>query len=107
MFPNISMMENIQALSIGGHDPVLNAIMNHFYEVAGTVWPAVEVTLLGSSSHLFSSRRSRSCIDARSQGREDRVEMLDDVLLPPDHQAVTAFKAPNASAGSNVTVVNA
>ena len=101
------MMENVQALSIGGHDAILNAIMNHFHEVAGTVWPAVKVTLLGSSAHLFSSRCSRCCIDARSQGREDRVEMLDDVLLTADHQAVTTLKAPDASTRSNVNIVNA
>src|SRR6266852_5044378 len=107
MFANVCMMQDVQALSVGGHDAVFNTIMDHFDEVTSTIRPTVQVPLLSSSTNLFSSRCARDCIDARSQGREDRVEVLDDILLTANHQAVTALETPDASTRSSVNVVNA
>src|SRR5436190_19422574 len=100
------MTDNIQSLGVSGHDAILDAVVDHFDEVACTVWSAVEVALLGSSPHVLPTGSADCCIDARSQGREDRVEMLDDLALPTNHQAVTALESPNASTRANVNVVD-
>ncbi len=44
--------------------------------------------------------------DAGRQRREDRIEVLDDLLLAADHHAVAALQAPDAAAGSDVHVVD-
>src|SRR5947199_10770905 len=94
MFANICMMQDVQALSVSGHDAVLNTIVDHFDEVTRTIGSTAKVPLFGSSPHLFSPSSACCCIDTRSQGREDRVEMLDNVLLTANHQAVPAIEAP-------------
>src|SRR5713101_5314010 len=73
MFANICMMQDVQALSVGGHDAVFNTIMDHFDKVTSTIRSTAEVPLLGSSPNLFSSSSACCCIDTRSQSREDRV----------------------------------
>src|SRR2546421_818351 len=49
LFPNVRMMQDTQALRVGGHDAVFNAIVYHLDEVASAVWPAAQVPLFGSS----------------------------------------------------------
>src|SRR6266571_4269993 len=100
------MMQDTQALSVGSHDAVLNTIVDHLDEVTGAIRSTKKIPLLGSSSNLFTPSSAWCCIDAGSQGREDRVEMLDDLLLTANHQAVTALEAPDASTRSAVHIVN-
>src|SRR5436309_1477039 len=100
------MTDNVEALGVGGHDAILDAVVDHFDEVACTVWSTVEVALLGSSPHALPAGSAGCCIDAWSQGREERVEMLDDLVLSTDHQAVAALESPNAAARANVNVVD-
>src|SRR2546422_10230638 len=40
-------------------------------EVAGTVWPAMEITLLGGATGLFTSGRARDVAPAWSQTRSE------------------------------------
>src|SRR5205807_3208478 len=101
-----SMADNIQSLSVSGHDAILDAVVDHFDEVACTVWSTVEVALLGSSPQILPAGSAGCCIDAGGQSREDRVEMLDDLVLSTDHQAVAALKSPNAATRANVNVVD-
>src|SRR5438034_7346416 len=100
------MMQDIQALCVGRHDAVLNTIVDHLDEVTSTIGSTPQVTLLGSSPHLFSSRCTRCCVDAGGQGREDRVEMLNNILFTANHQTIAALEAPTATACSAVHIVD-
>src|SRR4029434_8078891 len=63
--------QDTQAFGVGRHDAVLNAVMNHLDEVAGAVWPAVQITLLGGTANLFTPRRARYVAWAGSQPGKD------------------------------------
>src|SRR5690242_15201776 len=100
MFPNICVFEDIQTFSIGSHDTIFDTIVDHLHEVASTVWSAVKVALLGSSPYFFSSRSASCCIDPRSQSREDRIEMFDNLVFTTNHEAIAAIQSPDAAACS-------
>ena len=46
-------------------------------------------------------------VHARSHGREDRAEPVDDLLLAADHQAEAALEAEDAARRADVDVVQA
>src|SRR6266851_4909594 len=106
LFADVSMMQDIEALCVGSHDAVLNTIVDHLDEVTSATRSTAQIPLLGSSPHLCSSRGTRRCVDARGQGGEDRVEMLDHILFPANHQTIAALEAPHAAAGSAVHIVD-
>src|SRR5262249_2825299 len=98
--------QDAEALGVGGHDTVLDAVVDHLDEVAGAGGPAVQVTLLGGAADLLAAGGARDVARAGRQGLEDRVEPPDRLLRAADHQAVAAFQAPDAAARPHVHVVN-
>src|SRR5262245_46639829 len=44
---DIGRAQNAEPLGIGGHDSVLDPVVDHLDEVAGTVRPAVQIAALG------------------------------------------------------------
>src|SRR5437667_6097020 len=106
MLPNVCMVEDIQALGVGGHDAVLNTIVDHLDEVASAIGSTAEVALLGSSPHLLPSRCTWCCMNARSQSRKDRVEMLNYIFLTANHQTIATLESPDASTRANVNIMN-
>ena len=56
-----------QSFGIGGHDSVLDAVVDHLHEVAGAVRTAVQVALFGAAIKIFATRRARYVAGA---GRE-------------------------------------
>src|SRR5215472_13126015 len=100
------MLQDVQPLGVSGHDSVLNTIVDHLHKVASAVRSAVEIPLLCGSPNLFTSRSAWCCINAWSQGREDRIEILDNVLFATDHQAIAAFESPHTAACSAVHIVD-
>ncbi len=98
--------QNAQPLGVGGHEAVLDAVVNHLDEMAGAVRTAVQIALLGGAVQLLASRSARRVARARRQRREDRIEMLDHVLFAADHHAVAALQAPDAAARPHIHVVD-
>ena len=43
----VGVVQDVQALGVGGHDPVLDAVVDHLHEVAGAGRAAVQVAVLG------------------------------------------------------------
>ena len=43
----VGVLEDVEALGVGGHDPVLDPVVDHLHEVAGAVRAAVQVAVLG------------------------------------------------------------
>src|SRR4029453_1646665 len=84
--------QDTQSLGVGGHDAVFNAVMNHLDEVAGAVWPAMQIALLGGTACLLTSRGARYLVaHARSQPGEDGIEVLDHCVFATDQHAVTSL----------------
>ena len=104
---HVGVRDDVQPLGIGGHDPVLDAVVHHLHEVAGTVRPAVVVAVLGLAGIARAARRARRRVHARGDRGEDGGEAVDDLRLAADHQAEAALEAPHAAARPDVDVVDA
>src|SRR4029077_4623063 len=107
LLADIGGAQHAQPFCVGGHDAVLDAVVNHLYEVAGAVRSAMQVTLLGGTADLFTPRRARYFVaHAGSQPGEDGIEMLDYLRLPPNHHAVASLQAPDPTTRPHVHVMN-
>src|SRR5215468_2353904 len=91
LFAHVGGTQHTEPLGVGGHDAVLDAIVYHFDEVAGALWSAIEITLLGGTSNLFTPRRAWDVTHAWGETGKDGIEVLDDFLLAANHHAVTAL----------------
>src|SRR5205814_5442926 len=81
--------QDVEALRVRLHEPVLDAVVNHLHEVAGAGGPRV---------HVAAFRRERL---------EDRLEALHDGLVAAHHEAVAALEAPDPAARADVDIVDA
>ena len=102
------MLQDVEALGVRGHDPVLDAVVDHLHEVAGAVRAAVQVARSRRSPgrRCGPGVRGAASTPGRDRG-EDRVEVRDDVVLAADHQAEAALEAEHAAARADVDVVDA
>src|SRR5262249_20056003 len=107
------VLEDVQALGVGGHDAVLHAVVDHLDAVAGArrsavqvpprrrargrLVPALDPLAAGVSPLDLLDLRGRDAAVARGDGLEDRAEALDGRLVAADHQAVAADQAPDAA----------
>ena len=80
---------DLEAFGIGLHQPVLDAVVHHLHEVAGTDAPHVGVAALGC------------------EGEEDRLRDRDRLRTAPDHDAVAVLQAPHAPRGTGVHEMDA
>ncbi len=83
-------LHDVEAFGEGLHHAVLDAVMDHLDEMAGTDRAGVDVAALGPRVELLSSFGALDGADARRQGREDRIEVLHALGIAADHQAVAA-----------------
>ena len=107
LLAHVGVAQDAEALSVGGHEAVLDAVVHHLDEVAGAIGTAVQVTLLGSAVKVLAPGRARCVTRARRQRREDWIEAPDGVLFTTDHHAVTSLQAPHTTARPHVHVVDA
>ena len=82
------LVHQLEALRVGLHDPVLDAVVDHLHEVPGArvaeVAPAVR----------------------RGEHVEDRGEPVDRLLVAADHHAVADVEPPDAAGRPDVDVVD-
>ena len=102
---DVGVVEDVQALGVGGHDPVLDAVVHHLHEVAGAGRPAVQVAALGGARIAGAARRALGGLDAGRERGEDGVEARDGLVVAADHQAVAAIEPEHAARGADVEVV--
>src|SRR5262245_41747638 len=100
------MVQDIEPLGVGGHDAVLDAVMDHLDEVAPAAGPAVQVAQLRCAADLLTPWGARDGTESWGEGLEDGVEILDGPVRPADHHAVAALQPPDAAAGADVDIVN-
>ena len=78
LLADVGGAQDAQSLGVGGHDAVLDAVVDHLDEVAGAVRPAVQIALLGGAADLLASRRARDVADARAPASAKiGIEVLD------------------------------
>ena len=67
------ILENVESLSIGLHDPVLDSVMHHLDKMAGARRPAMDVAFFRCSAAIFSRPGVRGIRRSRSQRFENRI----------------------------------
>ena len=105
--PALACLQDIQALGIGGHDPVLDAVVHHLDEVPGAVRSAMQIAVLGRAADLVAPGRARCRPDPGCQRCEDGSRRCDRPVSPPIIWQITALEPPDAAAGADVDVVDA
>src|SRR5439155_14877611 len=68
----VGVMQDVQALGVGGHDAVLDAVVNHLHEMAGAGRPTVQIAVLGRAADPLAPRQPRRRLPAGRQRGEDR-----------------------------------
>src|SRR5271155_4544316 len=108
MLAGVGVLENVKTFGVGGHQAVLDAVMNHLDEVSCAARPAMEIAVFGrAAGNFFAAGSAIHVAAAGSESLEDRIQVLDDVGLAANHLAVTAFEAPDAAGGADVGLANA
>ena len=100
------MAQDVEALGIGLHEAVLDAVVDHLHEMAGAARAGMDVALLRPWVAVLASRRARDFADARRERAEDRVEPIDGLLVAADHHAVAALQPPYAAGCADIDVVD-
>ena len=103
----IGVAQNVEALGVGLHHAVFDAVVHHLDEMAGAARAGMDIAALDAR---IAAARGRACAEyrrARRERGEDRVEPLDLRLVAADHHAVAALEAPDAAAGADVEVLEA
>ena len=85
--------EQLEALGVGLHQAVLDAVVHHLGVVAGPDRARVDEALLARA--------------LGAQRVEDRHGALDQLVVAADHQAVAVLQAPDAAADAAVDVADA
>ena len=101
------VLENVEALGVGLHEAVFDAVVHHLHEVPGARRPAVNVAFFGGAAEFFAAGSARNVAASRRQRFENRIEPLHRFFRAADHHAVAALESPHAAAGADVDVVNA
>jgi hypothetical protein len=66
----------------------------------------MQVALLRSARCLVASRSTRYVTDAGRKCREDRIEVLYDIVLAANHHAIASLQTPHAAARAHVHIVD-
>ena len=108
-FPDsrISILENVHALGERGHDPVLDAVVDHLHEVAGPRRAAVQVAELFGRVVAAASRRALDVTLARRDGLEDRLDPIERLVGAADHETVPPLETEHAAASTGIHVMDA
>src|SRR4029453_953874 len=100
------VLHDVEALGVGLHHAVLDAVGHLLHEEPQADRAAVEVPLLRGALVDLAPARALDRPDAGGERAEDRIHALHDLVRPADHQAVAALEAPDAAGRADVDVVD-
>src|SRR5712692_3207228 len=103
----IRVGQDVEALCVGLHQAIFDAVVNHLDEMPGTGRTAMEVTFVRSALLLLAPGRAGNLAASWCKGPEDGLEMSESLFFSPDHQAVASLRSPDAAARTHVQVLDA
>src|SRR6185437_10920636 len=103
----VLVAKNAEALRIGLHQPVLDAVVHHLDEMPGTGRAGMDIAALGPRVARLAARCARDVAKAGGECRKDRIEALNGLLGTADHHAVAALDAPDAARGAAIDITDA
>ena len=72
LFADIRGTQHVESFGVGSHEAVLDAVVDHFDEVAGAVRAAVQVALLGGAAGIL---RAPACASMSPMPGASRAKM--------------------------------
>ena len=100
--PDPCVFEDVEALRVGSHQRIFDAVVDHLHEMARTVGSAVQIALLGATEVAAPTGRALDLARTGRERGEDWIESLHRPVLSADHQAVAPLQTPDAPAGPAV-----
>src|SRR6202021_228843 len=77
LLPDIRRTQNAEALGIGGHQSIFDAVVDHLDEMTRAAGSAMQVAGFGGAGGgLLSPRGTRDVADPGSEGFEDRIQKM-------------------------------
>src|SRR6202035_3908169 len=102
----VLVTQDVEALGVGLHQSILDAVMNHLDEVPGAGRASVNVAALDAGIAFPEARRARDIAQPGSERREDRIEVFHSLLRAANHHAIAALDAPDAAGRAAIDVAN-
>ena len=99
-------MQQVEPLGVGGHQPVLDAVVHHLHEVTRTGRAAVQVAPFGVAGFADASWGALGGVHTRCQGGQDGLDVGNRIGVAAHHQAVAPV-AEHAARGAGVEQVDA
>ena len=98
------MPQDIEPLRKGLHHPVLDAVVNHFDEVARPTRTRMDIAMLGTLVATLGTG-----VRATEPSPGDRAEKIGSSRstttgFSADHHAIAAFQAPHPTAGPDIQI---
>ena len=103
---NVRAAQDSQPLRVCRHNSVLHSVVHHLDEMAGAVWAAVQIALLGGAIDLLPANSARNIAHSGCERGKDWIEPLDDLGLAANHHAVTTLQTPHTSACAHIHIVD-
>ena len=80
--------------------------MDHFHEMAGADGTGVQITAFDARIASLAVGRLGDRARAMRQGREYRVQAVDDILFAADHHAIAALQPPDTAGGADIDIMD-
>src|SRR5450756_2627533 len=103
----VGVAQDVQPFGISRHEAILNAVVDHLYEVARAGRAAMQISVLDGTRSTLLAWGARRCRDPGRDALENRVQVLDDPVLSADHQTVAALQPEHPAAGAAIDVMYA
>src|SRR5687767_13269581 len=100
----VGPLQNRQSLGVGGHDPVLDPVVDHLDKVPRAGRTAMEVAHLPRPRFPLLAGSSRSSVYPGGEGIPEGLETSKRLAIATDHQTETAFETVHPPARSNVEI---
>ncbi len=102
-----AMAEQVEALGIGLHQPVLDPVVHHLHEMPGSDRPRMQIAEFGTGIGFLGAWGPRNGAEPRGERPEDGIEPRHHLRLAADHQAIAAFEPPHPARRPDIEIVDA
>src|SRR5262245_44890529 len=70
-------------------------------------WSAIKIALFGRPLNILPPRCGRDIAVSGCERLEDRLQLIEDLSLSADHEAIPAFRPPDSAARADVQIMDA
>src|SRR4029077_1512344 len=101
----VRILQNIETFGESLHQPIFDAVVNHFDEMSGAIGTGMDVAQFSAWIAAVPSGRARRITEPGSKRLEQWIKARDDFLGAANHHAIAALESPDAAAGPDIDIV--